>query len=198
MSKSENQHMGVGKVVSWIAGIVGSVIAGVVVVLITTGNHSSKGPGPIVDTTSSTAKVWKQGNLTIPVSSVNTGRVADLDSGRLLPLGTSIPVRDADIIVRQAVHGIVVEPGISKGDGVTFDARFIAVNDASVGREGCADAEASPRASNHLQLFSAINVGSHICMVTTKGRLAEFTVTSVELSRKPRQVRIKFVVWTRE
>ncbi len=203
MSKSKKRRMGVGKVVAWVAGIVATIISGVVVVWLTTGNPSSEGPGYTVEIPTPTAdtpvsQVWKEGDLTLPVSISDRGQAADLDAGRLLQLGTSISASDADIIVRQAVHGVVVEPGLSKGDGVTFDARFTGVNDRSVGRDGCAAAAISPQTSNHLELTSDIDVGSHICMVTTHGRLAEFEIVSIDLSSATRDVQIAFVVWVRE
>ena len=99
-------------------------------------------------------KIWKTGTLTIPLNNSNSGEVADLDNGRLLRLGTSIPAAGADISIRQSVHSIILEPGLSKGDGITFDARFIAVNDSPVGKEGCLASLVSPEVSNHLQLSS--------------------------------------------
>ncbi len=191
--------MTAGKVIGWIAGIVGAVIAGVIVVWLTSGGPQTQ-PTPTRTRPSPTATapaptVWREGDLTIPVSAGNSGRVADLDAGRLLPLGTSIPASDADIIVRQTPHSVVIEPGLSKGDGVTFDARFTAVSDGAIGRDACADAAISPQASNHLQLSSDIDVRSHVCMVTTNDRLAEFEIVRVDLSSTAREVEIAFVVW---
>ena len=110
----------------------------------------------------------------------------------------SIPASDADLIARRFVHGVVLEPGLSKGDGVTFDARFTEVNDAAVNQEGCEAAAISPQASNHLQLSSDVDVRSHICMVTTQGRLAEFEIVRTDLSGTTWEVEIAFVVWPRE
>lgn len=142
-------------------------------------------------------EVWREGTLDVPISAGDTGRAADLDSGQLLPLGTSMPAGGDDLIFRQAVHGIVMEPGLSMGDGVTFDARFARVGDGPAGRDGCGAAIGS-RVSNHLQLFSAIDAGSHICMVTTQGRLSEFEILNIELSRSQRQIEIRYTTWANE
>jgi hypothetical protein len=203
MIQSTNRQLTIGKVIAWIAGIVGAIIAGVAVFLITTGNLGLGGLAGGVGVPSATAdspvsRVWKEGNLTLPVSSSDGGQAADLDTASLLPLGTSIPASNADIIVRQSPHSVVLEPGLSQGDGVTFGARFTDVNDAAVGREGCVAAAISPRASNHLQLSFDIDVGSHICMVTNQGRPAEFKINRVSLSGSTQEVELAFVVWMRE
>jgi len=150
--------------------------------------------GPIVEPQEK-AKVWKEGILTIPINSSFGKRAADLDAATILPLGTSVPSEGVDVLFRQSVHGIVMEPGESKGDGVTFDARFVAVNDSKVGMDGCITAAVSPKVSNHLQLSSAIDVGSHICVVTTEGRMAEISITNSNLNGSPRNVEIEYVVW---
>lgn len=144
------------------------------------------------------SKVWREGDLKIPVAVGNTGRVADLDSGQLLPLGTSLPVRDADLAVKQAVHGVVVEPGVPRGDGETFDARFTRVGDSPAGRDGCAAASVAPKVSPHLLLSSDIGVGSHVCLVTTQGRLAEFEILKVELDGQQRELEARYTVWVSE
>jgi hypothetical protein len=144
------------------------------------------------------SKIWKQGKLSIPFNNFGSGEVADLDNGKLLMLGTSISATGSDISIRQSVHSIVLEPGLSRGDGTTFDARFIAVSDSPLGREECSASLVSPTASNHLQLSSDIDVGSNICMVTSDGRLAEFSISKLNLTDNPRSVEIEYVVWRRE
>jgi hypothetical protein len=214
MSNLKLEQTGCRKVMTWIAGIIATIISGVIVIWLTTGipsplnSEADSDPGldpgpestiaPTPTTEEPAPQVWKEDTLSIPVANGGNDQVADLDTGTLLQTGTSIPVDDADLMIRQAVHGIFFEPGVSQGDGVTYDARFIDVNDAAVGQEGCADAAVSSEISNHLQLSSDVDVGSYICMVTTQGRLAEFTVTSVDLSSSPLQVEIAFVVWARE
>jgi hypothetical protein len=187
------------RLLGWIAGIAGSVITAVILFfLIEPGgllNPDPESPSDDGKATADEGKVWRQGTLAVPVSAGDRGQVADLDAGRLLPLGTSIPAGDADLSVRQAVHGIVIEPGLSKGDGVTFSARFVRVGDAPAGRDGCAAAAISPAASNHLQLSSDLHAGSFVCLITTQGRVAEFEVVKFDESR--REVTIAFTVWER-
>lgn len=149
-------------------------------------------------TDESTVKIWKEGKLLIPLNNTNSGEVADIDNGRLLRLGTTVSASGADISIRQSVHSIIIEPGLSKGDGITFDARFIAVNDSSIGKDGCAGSLVSSDVSNHLQLSSDVNVGSHICMVTSEGRLAEFSITNLNLEGSSRNVEIEYEVWSKE
>ena len=143
-------------------------------------------------------KIWKTGKLTIPFNNSHSGKVANLDNGRLLLLGTSLSAAGADISFRQFVHGIVLEPGLSKGDGITFDARFLAVNDHSVGKKGCSASLVSPKTLNHLQLSSDVDVGSHICMVTSEGRMAEFSITKLNFKESPGNVDIEYVVWQKD
>ena len=83
-------------------------------------------------------------------------------------------------------------PGI---DGVTFEARFTKISDSAIGYEGSAAAAIAPSVSQHLALSSVIDVGSRVAMVTTEGRLAEFTVTKIDLSRNPGLIDIAFTVW---
>lgn len=164
-----------------------------------TGQESRNGALDKEDSIEKTdSKIWKEGKLIIPVSTSNSGSVADLDNGKLLPLGTSISAAGADILIRQSIHSIVLEPGLSKGDGITFDARFLTVNDHSVGKDGCSASLVSPEASNHLQLSSDIDIGSHICMVTSEGRIAELNITKLNFTGNSRNAEIEYVVWQKE
>ncbi|MFT5821511.1 MAG: hypothetical protein ACI8ZM_002764 [Crocinitomix sp.] len=152
----------------------------------------------VIDPIEEVSNIWKEGTLKIPVSRHNGGRVADLDSGMLLFLGTSVSAIGADIVVRQSIHSIVMEPGLSKGDGVSFDARFISVNDEKIGREGCVKALMLPEISNHLQFSKEIGIGSYIGMITTDGRLAEFNIVNTNWSADPAEIEISFMVWNKE
>ncbi len=141
------------------------------------------------------AKEIAHGTRTIPVSSGNSGQALDLDNGSLLVLGTSQPAGDADLVVRQAVHGVVLEPGLSHGDGLTFDARFVRVADKAGGHDVCADAAVNGKVGNILTVSSDVQVGSHVCMVTNKGRLAEFEITKTDFAGSPRSLQMNFVTW---
>ena len=194
----------------WLAGIAATVIAGLLLSWLTPGQDPDPTSIPpterppsaeATDTPTVTEPkpaIWQEGTLTLPVSGSDSGQAADLDAGNLLMLGTSVPVDDADILVRQSPHSIVIEPGLSRGDGITFEARFTEVNDASVGQAECTAATISSKASNHLQLFSDIDVGSHICMVTTQGRVAEFEIINTNFSGSSNEVEIAFIVWARD
>ncbi len=146
----------------WLAGIAATVIAGLLLSWLTSGDGQTTDTIPIPATERPTRTVipptptvaepepaiWQEGTLIVPVSSVDRGQAADLDTGNLLMLGTSISADGADLLVRQSPGPVVIEPGLSQGDGVTFEARFTEVNDAPVGQEGCAAAAISPEASN--------------------------------------------------
>ena len=91
-----------GQLLKWIAGIVGSVIAGVLVLwLVGPGGFLNADPTPEPDPLT----VWRQGTLVIPLTVGDRGQVVDLDGGRLLPLGTSISARDSDMKSRETGTG---------------------------------------------------------------------------------------------
>ena len=143
----------------------------------------------------STDEVWREGTLQIPLSTGDTGQAADLDSGRLLRLGTSEPAGDADLAVKETSDDVVVQPGIPHTDGVTFEARFLLVGDTDPDRNRCATAATGSGASDHLLLLSDIDVGTHVCMVTTQGRLAEFEILDAKLNGQQRWVEIRYTTW---
>jgi hypothetical protein len=181
-----------GRAFEWIFGIIGAVIAGLLTTWLT-------GSWPMIAAffgfVTITPEVWREDRFVVPVSLGNGGKAADLDAGRLLAVGTSVSAAEVDLIVRQSVHGVVMEPGLPNNGTDTYNARFTRVSDNKVGRDECKDASVAAKVSNHLQLESEIRVGSHVCMVTTQGRLAEFEITNVDLSPTKRQVEIKTVVW---
>lgn len=141
-----------------------------------------------------TNNIWMQGSLEIPIGSSNSGRAADLDEGNLIPLGTSISPRGADILAYQSVHDIIIQPGVSKGDGITFDAQFLKMADRSIDYQECKEAGSLEKISQHIP-SSNIKKGSCICMRTTEGRLARFTVIKENFSGNNRSIEIDFFVW---
>jgi hypothetical protein len=140
-------------------------------------------------------QVLREDRVNLPVTGAAARHAADLDGGRIVPIGTSLSSSDADLVARQTPHGIVLEPGFPKDDTDTFEARFTGVSDAPVGRGGCAKSSIAPKVTNHLQLGPDIHQGSHVCMVTTQGRLAEFEISKVDLSSTKREVEIRTIVW---
>lgn len=141
----------------------------------------------------SSSHVWKEGSLTIPVLARDTGMAADLDDGHLLPIGTSISAPDADIAISQSPHAWIIQPGLSKGDGITFDAHFYSVGDSPAGYDNCRNMVLSQNPNDILALGSSLNVGSYVCMSTNQKRLAEFEVVSVDSEQ--RKMDIKYTVW---
>jgi hypothetical protein len=138
-----------------------------------------------------------QGNLEIPISSSNSGSAADLDEGNLITLGTAISPRNADILAYQSVHDIIIQPGVSKGDGITFDAQFLKMADRTIDYQECKEAGSLEKISQHIP-SSNIKKGSCICMRTTEGRLARFTVIKENYSGNNRSIEIDFIVWKKE
>lgn len=141
-----------------------------------------------------TDAVWREGTLEIPVGGDHAGQVADFDTGELIPGEGSQEARDADLTVRDDGDEIVLEPGISKRDG-TFYARFVMVNDEAAGREGCAAGDGGPAHSGLLRLFAEIEVGSHVCVVTTQGRVAEFEIVAAKLNGRQRWLEVRYTTW---
>jgi hypothetical protein len=80
------------------------------------------------------------------------------------------------------VHGGVVEPVVSKGDGGTFGARFIRIGDAPAGRDRRADAAAVPEVLDQHLRSSDIGVGSYVCMVTIQGQLTVSEIRKIKLA----------------
>lgn len=181
-----------GRFFEWLAGIASTVIAGVLIAWLT-GVISEP---PYVG--GSNDKKGREHRLILPIPAGDPRHAADLDGARMVPLSTSATTSDADLIARQTIHGIVMEPGVSKNGTNTFEARFTRISDNKVGREGCKDASVAPHVSNHLQLESDRRAGSHVCMVTTQGRLAELEIMKVDLSPTRREVEIKTVVWAKD
>ncbi|UJH91450.1 hypothetical protein LZ575_01295 [Antarcticibacterium sp. 1MA-6-2] len=144
-----------------------------------------------------TNNIWRKGRLEIPISSSNSGRVADLDEGNLIPLGTSISPRDADIFAYHSVHDIIIQPGVSKGDGITFDAQFLKMADRSIDYQECKEAGSLDKISQHIPT-SNIKKGSCICMRTTEGRLARFSLIKENYSGNNRSIEIDYIVWKKE
>lgn len=138
-------------------------------------------------------RIWRQGTLSISAAIGGQGSAADLDRGGLLPIGTSISALDADVLVGSSPHGIVIQPGLPKSDGVSFDGRFVRVQDAPAGPADCAEAAISPSVSGILVLESNLHVGQYVCMVTTQGRLAVFEVVRFDNVRK--EMTINYTVW---
>ena len=142
--------------------------------------------------------VWREGTLQIPLSTEDTGQAADLDSGRLLRFGTSEPGGDADIAVKETSDDVLFEPGILHTDAVTFEARFVLVGDTDPDRNRCAAASTGSGASDRLLLLSDIDVGTHVCMVTTQGRLAAFEILDAKLNGQQRWVEIRYITWANQ
>jgi hypothetical protein len=147
---------------------------------------------------SSIDEVWREGTLQIPLSTEDTGQAADLDGGRLLRLGTSELAVDADIAAKDTSDDVALEPGVPQTDGVTFEARFVLTSDTSFDRNQCAAAATGSGASDHLLRLSDIDVGTHVCMVTTQGRLAEFEILDTKLNGQQRWVEIRYTTWANQ
>ncbi len=143
----------------------------------------------------STHAVWREGTLEIPVEGDNTGPVADFDAGELVRVEGPQEARDADLIVRDTGDEVVLEPGIRQPDGATFYARFVMVGDEAAGIDGCATGDSGKTTFTRLRLFAEIEVGSHVCLVTTQGRLAEFEIVAAKLNGKQRWLEVRYTTW---
>jgi len=139
--------------------------------------------------------VWREGTLQIPLSTDDTGQAADLDGGRLLSLGTSELAGDADIAVKDTSNDVAFEPGAPNTDGFTFGARFVLIGDTFLDRNRCAAAATGSAGSDYLLRLSDIDVGTHVCMVTTQGRLAEFEILDTKLNGQHRWIEIRYTTW---
>lgn len=141
-------------------------------------------------------RVQVQASLDLPISTGSSGRALDLDAASLIPLGTSIPTKGADLVFSQAVHGIIIQPGPSSQSG-GFPARFTRIGDSPGGRSACASAAIASNTAQALELGKDVIARiSHVCMVTDQNRLSEFRVTAVRLEGQNRSVQIEFTTWS--
>lgn len=150
---------------------------------------------PATATPTPSPMVWLKGTLEIPVSSDNDGQMADFDAGELIRVEKSEEARDADLGVSVDGDELVLEPGAGKPDGAAFYARFVTIGDEAAGREGCADRESGPGVSSPLLFPTEVEVGSHVCMVTTEGRIAEFEILGAKLTGRQRWLEVRYTTW---
>ena len=139
--------------------------------------------------------IWRQGTLEIPIHGDNQGQAADFDAGKLVLVETPEEAREADLGVREDGGDVLLEPGIVDSGDSRFYARFVAINDEAMGRDGCATGGGGSVSTSHLRLFTDVEVGSHVCLMTSRGRTAEFEIMAAKLNGKQRWIELQYSTW---
>lgn len=141
-----------------------------------------------------TPVIWQKGTLELPVEGESADQAADLDADKIVREEDEDGRLDADLAARVDGDEILLEPGLVSPDG-GFYAWFVTVNDEPAGRNGCAAGEGKRVSSNSLQLSKDVEIGSHICLVTTEDRIAEFEIIGAKLTGRQRWLEIRYTTW---
>ncbi|HET8943830.1 MAG TPA: hypothetical protein VFO59_03535, partial [Dehalococcoidia bacterium] len=146
---------------------------------------------PATATSMPTPAIWQKGTLELPVEGENVDQAVDLDTDEIVRDEDEDGRLDADLAARVDGDEILLEPGLVSPDG-GFYAWFVTVNDEPAGRNGCAAEEGKRVSSNSLQLSRDVEIGSHICLVTTEDRIAEFEIIGAKLTGRQRWLEIRY------
>lgn len=149
---------------------------------------------PVTATPTPTPAIWQKGTLELPIEGENVDQAADLETGKMVRAEDEEDRRDADLAARVDGDDILLEPGLGNGDG-GFYAWFVSVNDEPAGRNGCAAGDGKRASSSRLQLSRDVEIGSHVCLVTTENRIAEFEIVGAKLTGRQRWLEIRYTTW---
>lgn len=149
---------------------------------------------PVAATPTPTPAIWQKGTLELPVEGENADQAADLDTGKMVRAEDEEDRRDADLAARADGDEIELDPGFS-GPDAGFYAWFVTINEEPAGRDGCAAGEGKQVPSSVLQLSKDVEIGSHVCLVTTEGRSAEFEIIGAKLTGRQRWLEIRYTTW---
>ena len=141
-----------------------------------------------------TPAIWQKGTLELPVEGENVDQAADLGTGEIVRDEDEEGRRDADLSARVDGDDILLEPGLGSSGG-GFYAWFVTVNDEPAGRDGCAAGEGKAVPSGGLQLSKDVEIGSHVCLVTTEERIAEFEIIGAKLTGRQRWLEVRYTTW---
>lgn len=155
-------------------------------------------PSPLPQTTRATPTptpvIIKTGTLDVPVNEGDINEAADIDSGKVIRIEKSEEARLADLIIMDDDDGLSLKSGVLGEEG-GYGARFITVSDEAAGRALCVKAAGLGGAVTSLQFPSDIEVGSHVCLVTTEEHVAEFEIVAAKLNGRQRYVEIRYTTW---
>jgi hypothetical protein len=140
-------------------------------------------------------EVWSEGTLQISLSSEDSREGADFDDGDVIRADASEATSDSDIFVTETEDGIVIEPGLRQNDEDDFGARFFLVGAGDKDINGCAASARPSMPDQQLLLFSEIDVGDHMCLMTTEDRPAEFELVDAKLTGRQRWLEIRYTTW---
>jgi hypothetical protein len=149
---------------------------------------------PVTATPTPTPAIWQKGSLELPIEGENADQAADLDTGKVVRQEDEDDRRDADLAARVDGDEIELDPGFS-GPDAGFYAWFVTINEEPAGRDGCAAGEGKRVPSSSLQLSKDVEIGSHVCLVTTEGRIAEFEIIGAKLTGRQRWLEIRYTTW---